>query len=195
MLHLTHHDQFTILAIDPGLHHIGLSVYKVQANPPSILSISAFTLHSHRVVDTSGLDDDDYIERVRIRHSMLRAFKGVVIDVMPDIAVSESPFFDRRKPGSFAILTEVMTGLFDTVVEVNPLIRFSTIAPQSVKQVLGVAGQKGKEVVIEAMAGFTEITDALDVDLNDLDEHGVDATGVGFAYYRTKSGLFPDKQK
>ena len=195
MLRLTHHDQFTILAIDPGSHHIGLSTQKIQTNPPPILSISAFTLHSHRVIDTSGLDDDEYIERVRIRHSMLRAFKNIVIDVMPDIVVSESPFFDRRKPGSFAILTEVITGLFDTVLEVNPLIRFSTIAPQSVKQVLGVAGQKGKEVVIEAMATFPDITEALDVELTTLDEHSVDATGVGFAYYRTKSGLFPNQSK
>ena len=190
MFPTTRFETLTILAIDPGLHNIGLSVFQVGLNPSKILSISAETLKSTRVIDASGLDDDDFIERVHIRYSMRSAFRHYVESVNPSLVVSESPFFDRRKPGSFAILTEIMTGLFDTVTEVNPMIRFSVLAPQLVKMVLGVAGQKGKDVVREAMRQTEPIMSVLQQPLDHLDEHSVDSTAVGYAFLLRKSGLF-----
>ena len=182
-----HYDRLTLLAIDPGLHNIGLAVYQIRLAPYAIESIHAETLRSVRVTDVSGLDDEDFAERVRIRYSMRSAFRTYVETVQPQLVVSESPFFDRRKPGSFAILTEIMTGLFDTVAEVNPLIRFSVVEPQLVKKVLGVAGQKGKDVVREAMGKTSRIMDVLTNPLDHLDEHSIDSIAVGYAYLVKKS--------
>lgn len=186
------HKTFTLLAIDPGLNNTGIAIFTVQLDPFKILSITATTLKAERLIDDSGLDDEDFIERLHKRYCMGNALRNILESTNPCIVASESPFFDRRKPGSFAVLTEVLTTLFDTVVQYNPLIRFSMIPPLSVKMVLGVAGQKGKEVVRTAMETTQPIMDALKDELNLLDEHAVDAIGVGYTYLIKRSGLVPE---
>lgn len=190
MLTVEPFETLTLMSVDPGLHNIGVCVYKVDLRTPKFLSINAFTLKSARVLDTSCLDDDSFTEQVRIRYSMLNAFEEVLRKEMPDRVVSESPFFDSRKPGSFAILSIIVEGLFDRAVKVNPNTSFSLLAPQLVKSALGVAGIKGKEVVREAMEKTDSIMSVLETPIETLDEHGVDATAVGYAYFMKKSGLF-----
>lgn len=184
-----HHQTFKILAIDPGLNNTGIAIFEVQSEPAKILSIHALTLKAERLIDDSELDDEDYIERLHKRYSMGSALQKLLVQYDPCVVVSESPFFDRFRPGSFAILTEVLTTLFDTVVRYNPLIRFSLVEPLLVKKVLGVAGQKGKEVVRESMEKQTMILSVLQDPLEQLDEHAVDAIGVGYTWLIKKSKL------
>ena len=186
-------EEFCFIAIDPGLNNTGIAIFYVKANPFEILSITASTLKSDRLIDDSGLDDEDFTERLHKRYKMGNALKRILEETNPCIVVSESPFFDRRKPNSFAVLTEVLTTLFDTVVNYNPLIRFSMVEPLLVKKVLGVAGQKGKEVVREAMSKEKELIQALSCPLEHLDEHAIDAVGVGYTYLVKKSGLVLEK--
>lgn len=186
-------EEFCFIAIDPGLNNTGIAIFYVKVNPFEILSITASTLRADRLLDDTGLDDEDFTERLHKRYKMGNALKRILEETNPCVVVSESPFFDRRKPGSFAVLTEVLTTLFDTVVNYNPLIRFSTVEPLLVKKVLGVAGQKGKEVVREAMSKETLLIQALSSPLEHLDEHAVDAIGVGYTYLLKKSGLVQEK--
>lgn len=186
-------EEFCFIAIDPGLNNTGIAIFYVKVNPFEILSITASTLRSDRLLDDTGLDDEDFTERLHKRYKMGNALKRILEETNPCVVVSESPFFDRRKPGSFAVLTEVLTTLFDTVVNYNPLIRFSMVEPLLVKKVLGVAGQKGKEVVREAMSKETLVIQALSSPLEHLDEHAVDAVGVGYTYLLKKSGLIQEK--
>lgn len=179
--------EFTIMAIDPGLNNTGVAIYRMQTEPVKVLSITAMTLKAERLIDDSGLDDEDFMERLHKRYAMGRALKRLLETYDPCIFVSESPFFDRRKPGSFAVLTEVLSELFDTVIAYNPLIRTSVVEPLLVKKVLGVAGQKGKEVVKEAMEKERYIIERLSVPLDHLDEHGIDAVGVGYTWLKLKS--------
>lgn len=186
-------EEFCFIAIDPGLNNTGIAIFYVKINPFEILSITASTLRADRLLDDTGLDDEDFTERLHKRYKMGNALKRILEETNPCVVVSESPFFDRRKPGSFAVLTEVLTTLFDTVVNYNPLIRFSMVEPLLVKKVLGVAGQKGKEVVREAMSKETLLIQALSSPLEHLDEHAVDAIGVGYTYLLKKSGLVQEK--
>ncbi len=186
-------EEFCFIAIDPGLNNTGIAIFYVKVNPFEILSITASTLREDRLIDNSGLDDEDFTERLHKRYKMGNALKRILEETNPCVVVSESPFFDRRKPGSFAVLTEVLTTLFDTVVNYNPLIRFSMVEPLLVKKILGVAGQKGKEVVREAMSKETLVIQALSSPLEHLDEHAVDAVGVGYTYLLKKSGLVQEK--
>lgn len=186
-------EEFCFIAIDPGLNNTGIAIFYVKVNPFEILSITASTLRADRLLDDTGLDDEDFTERLHKRYKMGNALKRILEETNPCVVVSESPFFDRRKPGSFAVLTEVLTTLFDTVVNYNPLIRFSMVEPLLVKKVLGVAGQKGKEVVREAMSKETLLIQALSSPLEHLDEHAVDAIGVGYTYLLKKSGLVQEK--
>lgn len=189
MLPVTGFERFTLFAIDPGLNNTGIAIFELNVKPFEILSIKALTLKADRLVDDSCLDDDDFIERLHKRYKMGNTLRTLLETYDPCIVVSESPFFDRRKPGSFAVLTEVMTTLFDTVVQWNPLARFSVVEPLLVKKVLGVAGEKGKDVVRESMAKQANIIAVLSDPLEHLDEHAIDAVGVGYTWIMRKSGL------
>lgn len=192
MLRLEGYETFTLLAIDPGLNNTGVAVFTVQIDPPALLRIEAETLKADRLINTSGLDDEDYIERVHKRYAMRSALLKFLRHYRPDVTACESPFFDRRKPGSFAVLSEVLTTLFDTVTGHHPSVRFTLIEPLTAKAVLGVAGQKGKEVVKVAISELPSILEALEGSLDDLDEHAIDAVGIGVTYLVRKMGLFPE---
>jgi Holliday junction resolvasome RuvABC endonuclease subunit len=178
----------TLLAIDPGLNNTGVAVFKLKLDPFEIISIDALTLQARRLIDTSGLDDEDYVERIHKRYSMTRALRKIILRENPSVVACESPFFDRRKPSSFAVLTEVLISYFDAAVEVNPAVRFSYVEPLLVKKILGVAGQKGKEVVRESMEKQDFVSKVIQR-LDDLDEHAIDAICVGITYIKVKSGF------
>lgn len=178
----------SLLAIDPGLNNTGIASFSIQIVPFKILKITALTLKADRLVDDSGLDDEDYIERLHKRYTMGKALNKALEMFSPSLVISESPFFDRRKPGSFAVLTEVLTTLFDTVVAYNPSVQFSMMEPQLVKKSLGVAGIKGKEVVKEAVSKNEEIMTCLETPIETMDEHAIDAVAVGYSWLKLKSG-------
>lgn len=188
------YNTFTLLAIDPGLNNTGIAIFQIQVKPFKILSIEAMTLKADRLIDDSELDDEDYMERLHKRYKMGNSLTRLLDIYNPSFVVSESPFFDRRKPGSFAVLTEVLTELYDRVVAFNPLIKFSMVEPLLVKKILGVAGQKGKEVVREAMEKMKELLQVLRNPLSELDEHGIDAIGVGYTWLLRKSGLMTTEE-
>lgn len=190
MLYPENTNRFTLLALDPGLNNIGVAFFEVQVEPAAILSIQAETLKADKMVDTSGLDLDDSTERLRKRYLMGRALKALLERFQPQVVACESPFFDRRKPGSFAVLSEVLTTLFDTVMAYDARMPFRLIEPLTAKAVLGVAGQKGKEVVAEAVGRLPQLTEVLDPHLCYLDEHAIDACAVGYTYLVRQSGLF-----
>lgn len=188
------YDTFKVLAIDPGLNNSGIAILTIQVNPPKIISISATTLKAERLIDDCSLDDEDYIEQIHKRYRMCEGLRTHLKAHDPCHVVSESPFFDRRKPGSFIVLAEVLVSLLDTVVEYNPLIQTSKVEPLLVKKILGVAGQKGKEVVREAMEKVEAITDVLQDPLDTLDEHAVDAIGVGYTWFLRRSNLLGESK-
>ena len=192
MLRLEGYETFTLLALDPGLNNTGVAIFTVQIDPPQILKIEAETLKADRLIDTSGLDDEEYIERVHKRYALKSALQKFLKHYHPDVTACESPFFDRRKPGSFAVLSEVLTTLFDTVTGHHPSVHFSLIEPLTAKAVLGVAGQKGKEVIKVAVSELPTVIEALEGRLDDLDEHAIDAIGIGVTYLVRKMGLFPE---
>ena len=138
------HRVFNALFLDPGLNNTGVSVYRVDQYECKVLSIEAGTLKAIRLIDDSGIDDEVHEERVIKRLQMGRGLRTWLETYHPDIVVTESPFFDRKKPNSFQILSEVLTTLYDEVLRYNRMVRFQKLAPQAVKKSLGVAESKGK---------------------------------------------------
>lgn len=177
------YQNFKIVAIDPGLNNIGVAVFDFQANPLAIKRIYATTLKEERVINHVCFDDDYVPDRTIKRGRMVEGVMKFIRTNDPVVLVSESPFFDRRKPGSFAILTEVINDIFKSVLEYNNNIRLAVVEPLLVKHTLHVAGQKGKEVVRESMAKMPEIIEILETPISDLDEHAIDAVGVGYTYF------------
>lgn len=184
------HRVFTALFLDPGLNNTGVSVYRIDQYERKILSIEAGTLKAIRLIDDSGIDDEFHEERIIKRLQMGKGLRLWLENHSPDIVVTESPFFDRKKPSSFQILSEVLTTLYDEVLRYNRMVRFQKLAPQAVKKSLGVAGIKGKEIVKEAVEKTALIMEHFPKGIDHLDEHGIDAVAVGYAWLMTKSELF-----
>jgi len=177
-----HYNHCNLLAIDPGLNNIGLCAYELYLNPFKLNRIHATTIKEDRVIDDVTYDSETALERDYKRARMVNAVMRHVLAVNPAIVVCESPFFDRSKPGSFAILTEVILEIRQGVYRFNDRIRFSFLAPQAVKKTLGVAGIKGKDIVREAMEKQTHLLNVLDQEIDDIDDHSIDAMAVGYTF-------------
>ena len=125
---------------------------------------------------------EDHKEQLVKRYVVKKLFSKILADVKPAVVVSESPFFNQKTASSFSILTEVISSLFDEAVLYDPSVSISTVSPLEVKKLLGVAGLKGKEVVLEAVSKVSELTSVLINDLNALDQHSIDGIAVGWRW-------------
>lgn len=196
MLDITHYlGQYRMLSIDPGLNNIGLADFLLDQTRQGteINQIEAMTIESRYVLDDCcyGATSDD--ERTRTRQSMVSAVLRKVREIHPAFVVIESPFYDIKRPGSYAVLLEVLNDLRFAIYQFDPKITIVIYAPQEVKKTLGVAGVKGKEIVKEAMSTFMPIVTVLKTDLGSMTEHAIDAVAVGYTY--VKNILNREKQK
>lgn len=186
--------QFKIIALDPGLNNIGVAIFEIDAYPLKITKINALTLKEERVLDTVSLDTDYTPDRTMKRARMVAGVMKFIRAHDPVGVVSESPFFNRLMPSSFAVLTEVINDIFKEILEYNNNIRLATVEPLLVKHTLGVAGKKGKDVVREAMSNRDDILAVLEEELATLDEHAIDAVGVGVTYFTRRLKLGEPKK-
>jgi Holliday junction resolvasome RuvABC endonuclease subunit len=181
--------QCTLMAIDPGLNNLGIAIFTLNlTTTPKIAKIQTLTIQSEKLIDDCGLDDEDWLERHRKRHNIASALKKLLAEHRPAAVVSESPFFNPTRPNSFAVLTEVMATILDTLIEHDPNVPFSTRSPQEVKKAVGVAGVKGKDVVKEAVRKLPVLTGVLVDDLDTLSDHAVDAIAVGYCHLTIQEG-------
>ena len=184
-----------LLSIDPGLNNTGIAEYTLELLPEfKIVSIVAYTLSSTRLIDDSGFDDDDVVERIIKRHKLQNALSKTLDYFKPDVAVCESPFFNPKMPSSFAALTEVVSGFFDTILSYNPRCSFHLLAPKFVKRVFNIAGLKGKDVVKEAVSKVEDLMLPLQGSIESLDEHAIDGIAIGYAWIKEKTDFMKRKE-
>ena len=182
-----------LLAIDPGLNNIGVAVFIIDAITMKMCHIEALTLKEEKVLDGVYLDDDYASDRMAKRMRMKEAVLRFVKEINPSVLVSESPFFNRKMPASFVALTEIINDIFTSTQEYDNNIRLATVEPLLVKHTLGVAGQKGKDVVRDALSTFSDIMAVLENPIPTLDEHAIDAVGVGYTFFKRR--ILPKESK
>lgn len=180
---------FSLVALDPGLNNIGVAHYDIDVSAKTIRSIQAYTLRSQKVPEVCGLDPELYTERILKKRNMMTCLAEALSYYKPHAVACESPFFDRRKPGSYSVLVEVLTAIHETVIDYDARVTLNMVEPLLVKNRLGVAGQKGKEVVKEALIKCNEIMSVLQNDVQTLDEHAIDAIAVGYTWLTRKTDI------
>lgn len=178
----TYSPYFKTMGIDPGLNNLGIGKIIVDQPDKVLVSIDSLTIQSEKRRDLSGLDEEDYGTFLRKLLSLKIYFREELDRFKPDIIVSESPFFDRRKPGSFEYLVSIMLMLRTTVIEYNPNVPFFTTSPSEIKMWLGVAGQKGKEVVKEGFLVKPELVRLVGERINTMTDHEIDAVSAGCSW-------------
>ena len=175
-----------MVCFDPGLNTTGVSVYDIDSRTKEVLSIYAYTIYTDRTRDATGLDTEILTERSHKLYKLCGAIQHTLAEYNPSIVGSEAPFYNRLMPMAFVSLSEVVSMLRHTTLQYNYNIPFYLVEPQLVKKGVGVAGKKGKQVVMDAICGVPEIMRALTVPVEGLDEHAIDAIAVGWSMLKFK---------
>lgn len=175
---------FKLVAMDPGLHNIGLAVFTLTLvdDKVKIKSISASTISSNKVKQIDNIDTDIHDELFSIRRNMTSAVIREVLEIEPSFFVTESAFFNPTRPNSFAQLHAIITAVLDGILLADGNIATGRLPPKSVKKTFGIAKEIGKDPVKDAVSKKTEIMSALVQDIDELTEHAIDAIAVGYAY-------------
>ena len=181
---------YKLLAIDPGGHKCGISLFTFNLKEKKILSIDSFTINVEKLKNDTGFPEEllrnKFLAYYKLRNEILRLLQRF----KPDIVGYEAPFMNSKQPSAYGPLVSMMTLIYDAVVTYNLGSEFYTIQPQQTKKAVGVAGKKSKEVVTEAVMKIPELMEALTVDIKTLDDNAIDSIAVGWyvlKYYLYKN--------
>ena len=171
-------NSFNILSIDPGTTHTGYGLIKADIETLNIHSAKAWSVDASKMIDPQGHDSQLYGERFsRVKMHALK-FTSYLNKYKPIVVVSESPFYNPRRPQAFAALLEIVLSIRSSLYEWDPCMQLETIDPSSAKKNIGVKGSSGdKELILSAMRDNVELKQYVQ---SDLDEHAADALNIGY---------------
>lgn len=184
----TNHWECCLMAIDPGSSCLGVAIYKLNFHTREIIESSAFTLHakesfhySRYLGETFG---DKYTRLMALENELRELFQYY----NPSIVMCESPFFNSFTPNAYAILTELVNLIQNTLRNYNNHIPFFKVDPPTAKKAVGAKGNAKKEEMTVAIDKIKHQLKLINP-VNELDEHSIDALAIGyFGYGRYVTG-------
>lgn len=174
---------FRLLGIDPGSTAMGLALFDLDLKNQKIVGIQAWTIKTDKLKNDTGLPEELYADRQIRLHKLYLAMKRLLTQEHVNHVAYEGPFMNRLQPSAYGPLVALMTMVHLAVMETASGMGFSVFQPQQVKKSFGVAGKKGKEVMLEALSLNDDLMSAMAFSnclLNELDEHSVDAIAAGY---------------
>lgn len=180
---------YRIISIDPGLTNTGIAIFDIDLVVRQVKSIEAMTIKVEQLRNTTGLDDERFSERLIKLYKLKQTIFELVARLQPQSIACESPFYNRLRPMAYGSLLETLTYIHAAVIEYNPNIFFKTVEPLLVKKSIGAGFMKGKIDVRHCIENNPEIMSVLQSDIDTLDEHALDAIGVGIALLKTTGVL------
>lgn len=175
---------FTIAALDPGTHNVGLGALHVDMFTYQIRSFEAYTL-----VATKLMSDDDLLVATHGHpYARVHALKVEIIHrlrmLRPSSIACEDAFFNRMRPGAYAPLLMSINEIRHAVLEYNPFMPFHLIEASVIKNAVGAKGGANKVPVLEGIKKIKEFDVPTITPLHTLSEHAID--GLAIAYARLK---------
>lgn len=167
-----------LIGLDPGSIKLGCGLLYIDCYSLEIYSSTAFTLRGDWMARNSWQEAQygNRLSRIdHLRAALIEVFRQYqVVDI-----ASESPFMSITKPSAYGALTEVICAIREATWQYDPWKTLTLIDPPTVKNAVGAAGNAGKDPVREGIARLRELN--LQVPLDALDEHAVDALAVCYA--------------
>ena len=177
-------DDLLLIAIDPGTRKCGYSEFVINLKEKKIKSIFAETIVVDNLVDDTGyfreITPETVIRYYKLRNELHRRF----MTKKPSWIAYEGPFMNTKNPNAYSPLVSVMTVVRDAVKSYNLATPFLVYQPMTVKMTIGVAGKKGKEIVLETLTKMEFVMKALSVDIDTLDDNAVDSIVVGLTFFQ-----------
>ncbi len=176
----------TILSIDPSSNFTGIAVFKVDNYSGSILSIEADTIAVGKLVYDPGISEELHTERIIKMLKLQNKFFQLLTEVQPQIIVSEGSFYNPMMPMAFGSLTEVISILHRTCIDYDKEMPFVTLSPKTIKSAISSlkTTDKGKDIIKDSIKNIPEVYDLVSNFIDKLDNHGIDAIAVGYAFLK-----------
>jgi len=176
---MTYNSTLRVLSIDPGSSKCGTSILDYSEEKTHVIyaeTIDAEYL-SRYYKDVAFIHGDKYARLIAIS----RQIEKLLYLYKPDMVISESPFYNRLRPGAYGVLVEVISIIRSTVFNYNPSTSFSTIDPSTIKNALKVKGTSGDKSLMRNALLLKDISYEEYLSPLTFDEHTVDAIAAGLA--------------
>jgi Holliday junction resolvasome RuvABC endonuclease subunit len=177
-----------VVGIDPGSQTLGVAVIEFDVITNSITSTQARTFVGDKLPfypfdnflsETNG----DRLARIqKHKQNLFNIFK----DTNPISIGCESPFYSQRRPSAFGVLMEVLTAIRNAVNEYSSWQTLYIIDPPTIKKAVGAAGNADKNAMKNKVLQMQDLN--FNGDINQLDEHSIDAIAVAYCRYKTLIG-------
>lgn len=186
-----------VVAVDPGTSHLGLAVLDWEWGDPIGTVVWAGTVHVRDETHPNSM-----AEIFGKRDDRLRRLEEAWHEFLPlsnfNFAVTETPFMRRGKMSAYESGIELQKMLRSGLYKLYPSKTLHGYQPVIVKAHVGVVA-KGTD----KSHMFTAVTKMFRnhtlIDLEQLDEHSIDAIAVGNIFIRTSllglEHLLPKKEK
>lgn len=172
----------SIVGIDPGSETLGCSILCFNLRTFEIISVEAVTFIGSKLTssDWTGEIFNDRIQRIQAHErNLLQLFQRI----NPLIIAIESPFMSVRRPSAYGALTEVVCAVRNAVLQFDVWRPLYLVDPPNAKKAVNAKGNADKEGVKAGLKTIPELMQALQVPIEHLDEHSIDAIAVGYYFY------------
>lgn len=172
--------RINMLAVDPGLHYLGLSIHTLNSRTGDYERVNIETINVDRTFRRT-LTDSSYRSE---QDSCLLKIYDHIYDVCRHYDVTflayEEPFNNPMRPGAYGPLRDVTATARRAAINACPSVLIDSMRPQAVKKGVGAGGTKGKEIMREKVLVIPELMDVLECHPDDLTEDCVDSLAIGY---------------
>jgi len=176
----------SLVGIDPGSTHLGVSVMRVDPINWKIIDTRAKTFHAQQLIK----GDMDLVvyngERLARIKKINETLYSLFYHERPLWVACESPFYSQRRPSAFGALTEVIASIRDAVFQYDNTQSLLLIDPPTVKKAVGAKGNADKDSVKDFVLNNKDINYTGVKSINLLDEHAIDSIAVNYAQFIIK---------
>jgi len=173
-----------IVGIDPGTDTVGFAVIDLDlltgvmsiGDVRTLVGSERLRYYHHR----RAIHGDRFVRLQLLKELLIQEF----CRLEPNLIISESPYFNPRRPGAFSALVEAITMVQQAVYAYHPYKALQYVDPAKAKANIGVSGKSGdKEAIGPALAKAPYLAGSPRLAALPMwDEHSRDALAI--AYYQ-----------
>ncbi len=171
-----------VLSIDPGGTTMGLSISEYDEEKKKVVCIYATTFNFEKMLKLYPSINSVYGDTYGRFIVMELALTKFLNEWKPNHVVCESGYMGKFVT-TFASLTTCLTILRLCLYKYDKEMILETVDPATVKTKMKVSGQSGDKVLMtKALKQTTDIE--LNIDINSLDDHAIDAICIGYGFIK-----------
>lgn len=182
---------FDILGMDPGSNKFGFSLLEVNIDNLDLVSSVAWTIDANDLAKNFQTVLETHGDRMARIHGLQNYIYKILNIYNPLYVASEAPFINNRFPAAGIALTEVLSTIRQALIEYDPEKELYLIPPSNVKNAVKAKGGDDKDIIKQKVCAL-DLKYKGDVNIENLDEHSIDALAVGYAKLldlRSQEGL------